>query len=961
MNERSEHNGIKIAVILPAVLALVFAGTGCLTEKPRNGENTAMSQSQKANKATTGMESQTAANAKRLDYRQIELENGLNVITLEDFYCPIVTVQLWYHVGSKDERPDRQGFAHLFEHMMFRGTDRLGPTDHFAYIRQAGGTANGHTGFDRTVYFETLPANEIELALWLEAERMAFLKIDQQAFDTERKVVEEERRMGMNEPYGMLMEHLFAEIFKVHPYRWTPIGKIPHLRATTAQELRDFWTRYYTPSNATLIIVGAVRHEDAQRLAKKYFGWIPRYDKPPQVAVHEPDPNGQRTVVLKEDNAPAPGVGVVYRTVPISSKDSVVLDIVSSILGGGNSSRLYRELVAEKQLAVMARSESWSLEQAGLFGAGAMLAPLGAEPNSVLAIIESQIARLRTEKVSERELTKAKNQMLRELVTQNLKVEKKAEMLGVAAVDVGDVSRVNHWLDDIRAVTADDILRVANEYLVPDRELAVKVEQNMPGAIADKKNEEESAVTAEPEKTSPPPGRGGLVRSRDFPDKPPIAKLSPSRLTPPHSSRVLPNGLKVLVVPNHEVPFVSIQLGLLAGAWTEDKPGTAVMTMRMLTKGTVKHSEGELADEMETCAITLGGSGEMDTCMVNASCLTEYVGRTMGLMSEVVLQPTFPAEEFEKLRKQVLTSLAISSAEPEYLAERELKRRLYDDHPYSRMAAGEVADVNALAVDDLKQWWQKFARPDMAVLIFAGDIEEDKAIELANETFGRWTASLPQPKKELPKLEEVGQTHIYLVDKPGSVQSQIRIAQRGITRHDDGYFTSRIVSNYFGWGFESRLNRSIRVQKGLTYGVWGSYMAQRFAGEFTVGTFSKPQSTAQAVGAVLDEIKRLTNEGPSEKELENSRSNILGGFIRERETPQQTAADLWMIESQGLNDNYLDMLLSGVADTKQADCERLVRRTIEPDKMIIVVVGEADKLKDDLEKIAPVTVVPASK
>jgi len=351
----------------------------------------------------------------------------------------------------------------------------------------------------------------------------------------------------------------------------------------------------------------------------------------------------------------------------------------------------------------------------------------------------------------------------------------------------------------------------------------------------------------------------------------------------------------------------------------------------------------------------------MDTCMVNASCLTEYVGRTMGLMGEVVLQPTFPAEEFEKLRKQVLTSLAISSAEPEYLADKELRRRLYGAHPYSRMAAGEVADVNALAVDDLKQWWQKFARPDMAVLIFAGDIEESRAVELANEIFGRWMVSSPQPKKELPKLEEVGQTHIYLVDKPGSVQSQIRIAQRGITRHDDGYFTSRIVSNYFGWGFESRLNKSIRVQKGLTYGVWGSYMAQRFAGEFAVGTFSKPQSTAQAVGAVLDEIKRLTNEGPSEKELENSRSNILGGFIRERETPQQTAADLWMIESQGLNDNYLDMLLSGVADTKQDDCERLVRRTIEPDKMIIVVVGEADKLKDDLEKIAPVTVVPAAK
>ena len=925
---------VGAALGLLAVLLLAVSGVGCQSLQRR-------------------------AEEAKFDYRHIELENGLDVITLEDFSCPIVAVQLWYHVGSKNEHPDRQGFAHMFEHMMFRGTDKLGPTDHFKYIRRVGGASNGYTGFDRTVYLETLPASQLELALWLEAERMAFLKIDQAAFDTERRVVEEERRMGLNRPYGTLVENLLAEVFKVHPYRWPPIGKISHLRAASVQELRDFWERYYVPNNATLIMVGAVKHGEAQRLAKRYFGWIPRYGEPAAVAVREPRASQARSVTLIEDNAPAPGVGVVYRTVPMRHRDTVALDLLVEILGGGNSSRLYRELVAEKQLAVAAQAGTWSLEQDGLFGAGAVLPPFGSDPNSVLEIIAGHIERLRSEPVSERELTKARNQMLRGLVTQNLEIESKARMLGSAAVEFGDVSQVNRWLDDIRRVTAEDIQRVANEYLMPEGALEVNVKRNILGAVVGKRKEEDAPITGEIEKVAPPAGRAGLVRSVDFPKEAPVTKVAPAKITPRYSRRALHNGLKVLVVPNHEVPFVSVQLGLWAGAWTESKPGTAAMAMEMLVKGTRKHSEGELADELETYAISVAGQGEMDACVVSMSCLTEHIRRAMELMGEVVLMPAFPNEEFEKLRKQVLTSLAVSSAKPEYVVEREFRQRLYGAHPYARTATGEVEDVNALVVEDLKHWWGTFARPDMAVLIFAGDIGEAEAFELAGETFGAWQAPGERPEIALPELGRVMQTHIYLVDRPGSVQNQIRVGQRGITRHDRGYFVSRVVSNYFGWGFNSRLNESIRVAKGLTYGVWGSYIAQRFAGEFKVGTFSKTESTAKAVRAVLDEIERLRVEGPSGEELEGSRAYILGSFVRQRETPQQIASDLWLIESQELGEDYLERLLAGVAGTEGADCQRLVRDTIEPGKLLIVVVGQADELKEQLEKIAPLTVVPA--
>lgn len=898
----------------------------------------------------------------QFDYQRIKLANGLEVITLEDFSCPIVAVQLWYHVGSKDEQPGRHGFAHMFEHIMFRGTDKLGPTDHFAYIRRVGGTSNGQTGFDKTIYEETLPAKQLELALWLEAERMTFLKIDQESFDTERKVVEEERRMDLNQPYGTIYEKLLAEVFKVHPYSWPPIGNIPDLRAASVQELRDFWKKYYVPNNATLIMVGAVKHKDAQRLAKRYFGWIPRYDEPARVTVKEPEQTEKRTVTLAIENAPAPAAGVVYRTVPIRDKNSVTIDLLAEILGGGRSSRIYRELVAEKQLAVGAEAVSWSLEQDGLFGAGAIMSPMGKDANSILAIIEGHISRLQNEAVSERELMKAKNQMLRGLVTDNLQIESKAQMLGSAAVDYGDVSQVNRQIDDIRKVTAADIQRTANEYLADKRALEVKVERNIPGAVSNMlgiAKEEDGVITAEPEKVPPKPGRNGLERGKDWPKEAPVAKVAAAKITPKYSSRKLENGLKVLVVPNREVPFVSIQLGFLSGAWTESKPGTAAMTMQMLAKGTSKHNEGELADELETYAISLSGAGDMDTSTVNVGCLTEHIERTMGLLGEVTLTPSFPEKEFEKLRKQVLTSLAVSSAEPEYVADREFRRKLYGEHPYSRTATGEVEDVNALTIEDLKQWWSKFARPDTAVLIFSGDIEAKEAFELAKKTFGGWKAAGERPDIKISKPAESAETHIYLVDLPGSTQSQIRVGQRGITRHDERYFVSRIVSNYFGWAYNSRLNESIRVAKGLTYSVWGSYIANRFAGEFEVGTFSKTESTAEAVKAVLEEIKLLKTNGPSDDELENSRSYILGSFVRGRETPQQIAGDLWLIESQGLSRDYLERLLSGIAKAKRTDCKRLVRETIEPGKLVIVVVGEAEKLKGELEKIAPVTVAAA--
>ena len=569
-------------VLISLVLLFCFAG-GCRPEMEVNGRA-------------------EAENEQLFDFREVTLDNGLRVITLEDFSTPIVSVQVWYHVGSKNEDPQRQGFAHMFEHMMFKGTDRVGPKDHFEMLRSVGAQANGYTSFDKTVYLETLPADQVELALWLEAERMAFLKVDQEAVNTERRVVEEELRMRENEPYGNVFKKAAAALFEKHPYRWTPIGRIEDLRASSPAEMRAFWKRYYVPNNAALLIVGAIEHEKAQDLAEKYFGWIKRRPEPPRVNIQEPEPTEPRQLVITDELAPAPLAGIVWRTVPHGHPDETPLDFIAQILGEGSSSRLYRELVAEKQTAATASAFTYNLEDDGIFAAGALLSPSG-NTDDILASVRMHLDAIRSGGISPEELEKARNNLLKSTTAQNLTVENKATQLGTAYMIRGDTDKANDILERIRSVTDADIRRAAGQYLIPQRSMTVIVEKNLEG----KKDLEPDGAIAQEEEVSPPPGRSGEARPERFPEKPPIKPVAKVDVTPKYSEKTLENGLKVITVSNHEMPFVSVMLGLPYGAWCEEKPGTASLTYSMLTRGTEQYSEAELARETALRGISIIG------------------------------------------------------------------------------------------------------------------------------------------------------------------------------------------------------------------------------------------------------------------------------------------------------------------------------------------------------------------
>lgn len=908
----------------------------------------------------------------RFEFEESVLPNGLRVISLEDHSTPIVAVQLWYHVGSKDEQVDRQGFAHMFEHMMFRGTDRLGPKSHFEYISRTGGNANAYTSFDQTVYVQEVPSNQLDMVLWLEAERMAGLKIDEGGFATERKVVEEERRMGLNQPYGRVFEQLLGELFRKHPYRWTPIGKIEHLRAATADDIQQFWDTYYVPNNATLVVVGDVTHAEVRRLARERFGWIPRCPEPPRVTVKEDTAPGLRRIDIDEESGPAPVAGVVFHTVPMGHPDELALEMCMEILGGGESSRLYVELVRRKDVAEIAGAGAVTFEQAGLALAGGLALPFKGDVDDIIEATWAEIEALKADGVSEEDLAKVRNAKERASVTESMTCESKASALGTAAMLQGDAQLVNTRLERVRSVTTADIQRVARTYLVKDRAAEVRIEPSLKGmlstALSLAGNTSDKADEAAAEQAEVEGGKRALAggpkakaeRPESMGETPPVAPPLDVDIDISAQTHVLENGLRVVLVENHEVPFVSASLRLAAGSFTEDPeaPGTAAMAASLVTKGTYARDAEAMAAELEKHAISLGADAGHDGASVEASCVTAQLERALRLMAEVVMVPAFDEEEFATLRDQTATGMSIEEKSPAAVADRAFQRALWgDDHPYGRPAAGTSDDLAELDPEGLREWWETFVRPETAVLYLAGDVDPEESLALATRYFGDWEAWGDEIERPLPTMTPPRERKITLVDRPGSVQSEIRAGHEGITRRHPLHAPGVIITQIFGGSFGSRLNDVIRVQKGLTYGARGGLRSRRFGGEMAISTFTKTPRTAETVRAVLDEVQRMVDEPPTERELTDAVSYLAGSFAGSLETPQSVAGRLWTLELHDLPADYWNTYLARINAASSDSVAEAAAQLLDPSRLIMVVVGDAEAVQEELEEIAEVEVI----
>ena len=893
---------------------------------------------------------------------QTRLANGLTVVTHEDFSNPQVAVQVWYHAGSKDEPENRQGLAHLVEHLMFRGSQAVEDYQHGALIHAVGGDCNAFTYFDHTAYVNTVPAEHLELVLWLEAERMAFLDIREAAFETERSIVKEERRTAnLNAPYGTLPERVMPAIFRHHPYRWLPIGKLASLRAASLEDARRFWDLFYVPNNATLVIAGAVTHEEALTAAERHFGWIPEAPEPPRVDVTEPAQTGEHTLVLRERLGPVPLAGYVYRGVPASHPDALPLRMVLWLLAQGEDSRLYRDIVDDRNLCVMLLTQDFSLEQDGVAGfVGALhpvryylgkLNPFSRPGRAVFRAFDLHIAEFQQEGPTQEELDKVKLQFQREAVSEGLSVERRAWKFGEAAILHGDPAHVNRERDIVGRVTAEDLRRVAATYLVPERRTRVTV-------LPDRRFEYRPDVPDDLDVAlldEAPWRKAAWERPAHLPDAAPLQPHDPAAPQIAPHERTLDNGLKVVVLPDHESPLFLAGLGFKTGPWAEPVPGATYLAMKMLRKGTERHSASEISAMIEQNALRVQEAVVMDGAMLAVSGLTETRGVCVELLSELVLTPVFPRRELRMLKRRERQMLRYVHTDPAHRAETLLRSKLFGEHPYARRVTGAPRDFRRLRRSTLEDWWAAVACPENAVLYLAGDIDPSEAFALAEEALGAWTAAREAAAPPvLPEPPARDTAQVYLADVPGAVQSQIRLGQVSLEPDHPDYFAARVFSEVYGGSFNSRLNMALRGEEGRTYGAFGGFVFQQRAGHLTSSVATQTEKTAEALGSMLGVLAGLRAAPPTPEELGRATGHLVGSAVLRLETFVDAVNFLWRLEYMGFPPDHLARALEAYAAVTPEDIQRIAIEHTDPDTLTIVVVGDADQTQDALLTFAPV-------
>ena len=886
-----------------------------------------------------------------VEFTQETLANGLQVIYAPLHQAPVVHVRVLYHVGSKDERPDRQGFAHMFEHMMFRGSAHVKPEEHMKLIGMVGGNSNAFTSFDQTVYVNTIPSSQLELALYLEADRMASFRVSDEIYRTERKVVTEEWRMKQNRPYGNMWEDFAKTAFTKSHYRWTPIGDMDNLRAAQAAELQDFFNTFYIPNNAILVIAGDIDVAAAKKLAAKYFAWIPRGPDVKRDNPAEPPQTAQRQVEVKY-RVPLAKVMMGYATAAYKSDDNYPLSLLSTILGGGRSGRLDRTLVyGARPLCVDTGAGNWTLEDAGVFFVNATILA-GRDTGEVEKALTAAVQEVRENGVTAEELEKAKVQARLGLIRERETATSIAGTLGEEALIGGDPDRVNKELAKIDAVTVADLKAVAAKYLLPARLTLLRV---APDPTAPSPAENLAAAA--------PSTRAIAAREVKFPEgypaKPPIATAPPNPKFEKGTESKF-GDVRVIVMPDSRLPLVNWSLTMRRGSDSDppEKTGLAGLAANLVRRGAGAMTFAQLNEDLESHGISIEVSAGGDTTRLSGSSTTDQLEHAIQVSRTVLREPTFPEDEFAKRKEQLLNQLRLDEESPGRVAQDDLAEALFGATPLGRHTTPETAA--RVTLDDVKALYRATYRPNDAVLVISGDVTVERGQELAKKLLADWSpaplATVDYGRRGDP--EPAAKRTIIVVDRPDGKQSTIRLGIRAYDLSNDVKFAGDLASRILSSGIDSRLGRSVRAQKGLAYSVWAMFRPGRHGGDFMGGTDTTIPSTADAIEAMLKVFDDMRAADVTDEELSEAKLRVVGGMVMGMQTIAQQAG--YRVEGI-LNDypvDYYDKYPSRVDKVSKGDIRNVVDKFVRPDRMVIVVVAPAAQVKDQLSKLGEVRVVP---
>ncbi|HYJ47635.1 MAG TPA: pitrilysin family protein [Pyrinomonadaceae bacterium] len=885
----------------------------------------------------------------KLNFEKYKLKNGLDVILVEDHRLPLVAVNLWYHVGPANEKAGRTGFAHLFEHMMFQGSKHVGDDAHFKLLEGAGASdINGTTGFDRTNYFETLPSNQLELALWLESDRMGYLldTLDNRKLANQRDVVRNERRQSReNVPYGLVNEGLYHQLFpKTHPYYGVVIGSHADIEAARLADVREFFKLYYTPNNASLAIVGDIDKTKARALVEKYFGPIPPGQPVPKIEAVTPAITSERRAVVT-DQVELPRVYMAWITDPIYKPGNAEADLLARILGGGKYSRLYKRLVYDRQIAQDVNAFNQSTLLGSVFIIQATAKP-GVKPEELEKAIDEELEAVRREGPTEGEVERARNLIQTQIV-------RGLETLGGFGGVADRLNQYNHYLGDpdylakdldrYEKATPAAIQKIAREKLSNSARAVV---YGVPG----KKVIDDVPKTAEEEKDATP-AAGDSSQDDWRKQQPGAAALSKLSLPVPKKF-TLPNGLSVLLVEQHNLPMVSAALVVLSGSEANpvDKPGLASFTADILDEGTGKRSALQIADDAGQIGATFFTGSSSDASTVNVSSLKKNADAAFELMADVALNPTFPQKEIDRVRNTRLTLIQQQRDNPNAIAARVFNNVVYGEkHPYGFTELGTAESTKSITRDDMMSFWKKGFVPGNSALVVAGDITEKEVRALAEKHFGNWTGKPIQ--FAMTSFESSAKRQVVIVDKPGAPQTALRIGHVGVPRSSPDYVPLEVMNLGLGGLFSSRINMNLREKNGYTYGAFSTFEYRRGQGPFYAGSGVRTNVTAPAVKEVFNELDRMRTTRMTDDELQTAKDALARSLAGPFETTGRTVGAISDLFVYNLPLDFYNTLPSRIGAVTAADVQRVAEKYLKPDSTVVIAVGDRSKIEPELQKL----------
>ncbi len=895
-----------------------------------------------------------------IDFEKYKLENGLQVILHQDHSDPIVSLAVVYHVGSNREKVGRTGFAHLFEHMLFQKSENVGEDQFFKIIQDAGGTLNGFTFEDGTAYYEVVPKSAIETIMWLESDRMGFFKntITESGFANQQDVVLNEKRQRVdNNPYGHTNYVIHKAIFpKDHPYNWQVIGEMEDLKNATVEDVIEFYDNFYGPNNATIVIAGDFESEPTKALVEKYFGEIKKGRDVLPMDVQTVSLDATKKLYHEDNFATVSQLNMVWPSAEQYSDDAYALNFLAKILSDGKKAQLYKVIVKEKELTSRTTAYNHAMELAGIFRIS-ITANQGKSLDDIEKAIFESFQRLEKDSISNVDVERVKAGLENGFYNGLQSILNKSFQLAMYNTFVGDPGYVQRDIDRIRAVSVEDIWRVYNKYIkgkpyvvtsfVPKDQLDFIVDGSVKADVVEeviKENNEVDEVSKDEKEIEKTPS--AFDRSL----KP--AETAPPGLNLPQTwTATLDNGLMVLGIENRELPLVEFALVLDGGHQfdTPEKNGVANLMTDIMMEGTATKTPEELEEEIDLLGSRISMSTGKLSISVRASSLSRNFEKTIKLIEELMLEPRWDEEEFDRIKTKTINDLKRSQAYPGYISHLVFSEKIYgEDNIMSLPTSGTPETIESITIDNLKTFYTNYYSPNLTRIHVVGNITKDEALEALAGLGNRWEQNEVEIPS-FPNLDRPTNNALYFVDIPNAKQSVINIGYLAMSREDPDFYPSKVMNYKLGGSFSGNINLILREEKGYTYGARTYFAGSKIKGPFTASSSVRTNVTYESVEIFKEEMKKY-REGISEEDLKFTKNSMIKSNARAMETLWSKMDILRTMSNYHWDVTYIKDDEDIIRNLTLEQHKELAQKYITPDKMIYVIAGDAatqfDKLKD---------------